>query len=89
MTTQLPSICFACSRLWPTPDPATNTQLIAFCDAFPKGIPGPIAIGDFDHRKPFGGEKDDLLFKQAPGEAAQVKLDTWEKYHEMAGQEGD
>lgn len=35
------------------------------CDAFPEGIPEPIAMGDFDHRVQYGDE--DLLFKVAEG----------------------
>ncbi len=86
---QNPAICFACSRLWKAPDPSTGAQMIVYCDAFPggKGIPAPIATGRFDHRKPFGGEHDGLLFKQAPGEYAQSKLGTWEQFHKLASAE--
>lgn len=79
---QVPAICFACTRLWPAPDPVTGVQQVVFCDAFPNGIPDQIASGDFDHREKFGGERDGLLFKQAPGEYADVMLEAWEKYHE-------
>lgn len=84
---QTPAICFACARLWPAPDPDTGAQMIVACDAFPGGVPAKIAQGEFDHRKPFGGEKDGLLFKQAPGEYAQVQLKTWEQYHQKVDKE--
>lgn len=77
-----PAICMACSRLLPAPGPL-GEQLIAFCDAYPKGIPDPISSGEFDHRKKFGGEKDGMLFDQAPGEFAEVMLEGWQEYHDL------
>lgn len=86
---QSPAICFACARLWPSPDQDSGAQLVKFCDAFPGGIPPQIASGAFDHRKKFGGERDGLLFKQAEGAYAQVQFDTWDKYHQLQGNKED
>jgi len=33
------------------------------CNAYPDGIPEPILYETFDHRRPFGGERDGLLFE--------------------------
>lgn len=81
MTTQPLAICFACTRLWPTPDENTNTALLVACDAYPKGIPGPIKNG-FDHRKPFGGEKEGRLFDQADGQYAEIVVEAFDRREE-------
>lgn len=83
MTTQTLSICFACKRLWPVPDPTgSGATIVKACDAYPKGIPAAISTDMFDHRKPYGGEKDGRLFVQADGEFAKVTLETFDQAKE-------
>lgn len=58
--------------------PLRNGMPVAFCAAFPEGIPDAILFGGFDHRDPFGGEERDadgkpILFELRPGEEDALK----------------
>lgn len=50
--------CFGCRWF----DAATGTS----CVSFPKGIPTPILLGEFDHRVPYDPDNDEeLLFEKS------------------------
>lgn len=82
MTSLNPVQCFACDRLdrsrmtRPTMPGEAPRVLIDTCEAFPKGIPMPIALGGADHRTEFQGDQG-LHFVQAPGEEAAEAFRNW------------
>jgi hypothetical protein len=53
---RLLGICHLCAR----------RRDVDTCDAFPGGIPNEILVGDFDHRRPYPGDRG-LLFSPKPG----------------------
>jgi hypothetical protein len=73
VTTYLPSLCRACTRL----DQGGDT---ARCEAFPDGIPFDIIGLGGDHRTPVEGDHG-LQFSPADTEAARAMLEQWNLFH--------
>ena len=48
--------CVSCKHL--------ISAINAKCKAFPDGIPYLISSGEFDHRKKFPGQKNDILYQE-------------------------
>ncbi|NUT31537.1 MAG: hypothetical protein HOV79_00535 [Hamadaea sp.] len=76
MTTVVPALCFACTRLQPAADPDTGTPVVGACTAYPDGVPVAIALGG-DHHEQRGDERDGLTFEQADSDDARRAYSDW------------
>jgi hypothetical protein len=77
----VPVQCLACQRLLRRKDEAETAPGDALdatrCTAYPEGIPVEIALEGFDHRRPFGGEKEGRLFLQRADEEGLEAFQDW------------
>jgi hypothetical protein len=48
-------------------------------EGYPNGIPPAIFFHGWDHRRPWGGEVDGILYEQAEGEAARELFELWDR----------
>ncbi|MEU9999208.1 hypothetical protein [Streptomyces sp. NPDC050848] len=71
-----PVLCDACKHLQRrrnTESRTTADRYIMYCAAFPESIPGDIAPGGFDHRRPYPGDGG-VLFELKDGKEKIVAL---------------
>jgi hypothetical protein len=55
-------------------------ELWAYDDeGYPGGIPPAIYFHGWDHRRPWGGEADGILYERSEGEAARELFEFWDR----------